>query len=151
MKISLIQNLEAMGGARYYREDGGFSQYLYRQVGQTFYYGGLKCKIIEKTTGQNSHDGLPLYSNTSDVYLRIDPDSGKVGQARVYKDRKAALDFDWDREHKNFPKGVVHVHEYEEVDGKLRRKPGEPRLMTDEEIEKYGPILKQADPDVKFR
>ena len=140
-----------MGSQRYYNEERGFSEYLYRKVGETFYEGGMKCKVIEKATGKNSHDGLPLYSNTSDIYLHIDPNSGQIGQARVYKNRKATLDFDWNRAHKNFPKGVVHVHEYEEVNRHLRRKSSEPRLMTDEEIEKYGSILKKADPNVKFR
>lgn len=77
------------------------------------------------------------------------------------------LDFDWDHTHvnksdgKEFPKGTVHVQEYKIVKfkdsktGKWRdkfiRNSNNARLMTDAEIEKYGPIIRHFNPDVKFR
>ena len=80
-----------------------------------------------------------------------------VWQAKVYKDRKTVLDFDWSHTHKNsdgrvFNKGTVHVQVYQvNSDGSLTRLSKEARLMNNQEMKKYGPILKYFSPNVKFR
>lgn len=73
------------------------------------------------------------------------------------------IDFDWSHVHVNtsngrkFPIGTIHVQRYEYVGkdkaGKViyRRMSGEARMMNNEEMKKYGPIIKKFNPNVKFR
>jgi hypothetical protein len=71
------------------------------------------------------------------------------------------IDFDWGHTHKNdgvgcdgriFPKGVVHVQTYKvESDSSITRLSNNARYMSDNEIKKYGPIIKAFNPKVKFR
>lgn len=140
-----------MGGESKYIPEGGFTEYIYHQVGETISANGVSGKVIEKIGDDRKHDGLPKYSNKSELYFKPDDETNKIEQARVYKDRKVSLDFDWGHDHGDFKDGVVHVHEwYKNKNGKWVRS-GNPRLMSDEEIKKYGDVLKKADPDVKFR
>lgn len=131
-----------MGGQRHYNEDGGFSEYLYYSVGDVIQADGLSGKVIAKSGDKVGHSSLPNYSNTSTHYFRMGKD-GHIDQMRVYENRKMKLDFDWGHPHgKKFPKGLVHVQ---------IRESGTVRLMTDEEIAKYGNFLRKADPNVRFR
>lgn len=148
-----------MGNQREYLESGGFSEYLYEEHPeyQTFVYNGLTAKVLKlKTDEDGTHSGLPTYSNTSDIYLRLDR-FGQVVQAKVYIDRQHTIDFDWGHPHHNkgedsdkqfFPKGVVHVQSYSRIDS---RDSNSARFMTQSEIEKYGDILRHFNPNVKFR
>jgi len=140
-----------MGGQRQFIKEGGFSSYLYRQVGETITANGIEGKIVEKYDGQEYHDGLPRYSNTSKVYLKLGPDTKNVEQARIYEKRRPLIDIDWGHGHNGFRKGVAHVHEWEyDSNGNLSRT-GRKRYMNNGEIRKYGALLKKACPDVKFR
>lgn len=61
-----------MGNVREYIASGGFAQYLYCQIGETLVSGnGVSGKIItEYDDGTNFHSSLPMFSNTSEVYLK---------------------------------------------------------------------------------
>lgn len=109
-----------MGGQREYLQSGGFSEYLYRQEGETLTANGISGKVISKQGSDNAHDGLPKYSNTSKVYFKLDDVTRVIEQARVYENRK------WVRSNS-------------------------PRLMNNNEIAKYGDLLKKANPNVRFR
>ncbi len=101
-------------------------------------------------------DGLPTFSKSSEVYLKADKD-GNVVQARIYNDRKPVCDFDWDHSHQNangekFEKGVVHVQEFRQnSNGAWERLSKEARYMSNDEIERYGELLRKLKPDIKFR
>ena len=121
-----------MGQQREYIKTGGFSTYLYIQKGATIVSSnGVEGKVVEKIDG-TAYDGLPIFSNTSEVYLKKNA-QGDVIQARIYKDRKPVCDFDWDHIHVNkngerFEKGVVLVQPFiQKSDGSWKRdskKPG---------------------------
>ena len=60
-----------MGQQREYIESGGFSSYLYIQQGDTIVAAnGVEGKVVDKIEG-SSYDGLPIFSNTSEVYLSL--------------------------------------------------------------------------------
>lgn len=147
----------SMGNQREYLASGGFSKYLYKDESPKVTINGVTGKMISKITDPTGiHEGLPTYSNTSDVYFKKGKD-GKASQAKVYKDRKTVLDFDWSHNHKNsdgriFLKGTVHVQVYRvNADGSLTRLSNSARLMNNHEMKLYGPILKYFNPDVKFK
>ena len=147
-----------MGGQNYYKAEGGFSQYLYQLVGETIEINGIQAKVIEYIGTKDHHEGLPYYSNTSDMYLKIADNQTYVEKAIVYIDRHAAFEFDWGHEHtnkkgngKSFPIGVVHVHELERIGNTVRRKNMDARLLTAAEVSKYGKILKKVYPQIKFK
>lgn len=140
-----------MGGQREYIKSGGFSEYLYHQVGETLSSNGVSGKIIEKQGNDRALDGLPKYSNTSEVYFKLDDQTKLIEQARIYKDRQVAYDFDWGHTHKEYKEGVIHVHEWEmDKNGKWVRS-NKPRLLNNSEIKKYGELLKIANLNVMFR
>lgn len=152
-----------MGGQNDYLKSGGFSQYLYTH-GDVIKSGNLEAKAIYKVGTADYHNGLPLYSNTADMYFRLTKakasDEFKIDQLRLYKDRKALMDFDWGHDHPRYkdgkridpyPKGTVHVQFYKLVDGEPVRDPSRTRMMSNAEIKKYGAFLRKADPTVKFR
>lgn len=57
-----------MGGQNQYIETGGFSEYLYEQIGKTVHMNGLTGKMIKlKTDKDGTHTGLPSFSNTSEA------------------------------------------------------------------------------------
>ncbi len=146
-----------MGGAKTFNSSGGFSRYDYHQVGAPIYIDGLKGKAIVKRDANGNddfHAGLPAYSNTSDFYAHTGSKSGEFVQVKFYEKRSQSVDFDWGHNHmegkgKNrviFPEGVVHVQTYSNGN-----RTGITRYMSNEEIEKYGSILKTLNPNVKFR
>ena len=152
-----------MGSQSNYRNEGGFSQYLYKH-GDIIREGNLQAKVIYKDGTKNYKESLPPFSNTSDMYfgLKKDKDTGKtyIDQLRFYKDRKAYMDFDWGHEHvvkeggkvvKRYPAGVVHVQCFKIVDGHPVRDGNKVRLLNNAEIKKYGSFLKKAYPNIRFR
>lgn len=147
-----------MGSQRLYRQRGGFSSHLYHTVGSTIISSnGVEGKIVEKIEGNSSYDGLPLFSNTSEVYFKRDPISYEIVQARIYSNRHPVADFDWNHEHTNkngqvFPKGIVHVQELsQDSNGKWTRDNRHARYMNEKEIERYAELLKLANPNIKLR
>ncbi len=145
-----------MGGQNYYKAEGGFSQYLYQHVGETIEMNGLRVKAIEHIGTKDHHEGLPIYSNTSDVYLKIKRDSltGEIEQARIFKNRHVYIDLDWGHDHmkgSKYTKGKVHVHFYEFKNGTYVKSKTKYRFMNNEEIKLYGPIIRKVAPQAKFR
>jgi len=145
-----------MGCVKNFNSNGGFDEYLYHQVGETITASnGVQGKVINKNddpADELFHDSLPIYSHTSEVYLkRNDRLPHEIEQARVYINRKAALDFDWGHAHGSHEKGVVHVQEWHyNKKGKWVRKKEE-RGLSNEEIARYGELLKLANPNVRLR
>lgn len=140
-----------MGAQKSYRPSGGFSEYLYHQVGEAIVADGMSGKVIKRTEQDNTHDGLPLYSNSSRVYFKLDKERGIIEQARVYDGRRVVLDFDWGHTHKDYKEGTVHVHIWHINDKGKWVRGAEPRLMNNEEIKFYGNLLRKANPNVRFR
>lgn len=142
-----------MGSQKLFLKTGGFSSYLYHTIEKPIVSSnGIVGKVVEKIDG-SSFDGLPVFSNTSEVYFKKD-NSGKIVQARVFKNRKPVCDFDWNHEHTNkktkevFNDGVVHVQEWRQNSiGEWKRDRYKARYMTPKEIEKYGELIKLANPD----
>lgn len=140
-----------MGGARAYNPAGGFHFKDFEQVGDTIYYKGLVGKILRKVDGSSS--GLPSRSGKSDFYALPGKKTGEIVQVKLYKDRLQSIDFDWGHEHTNktgdkarFPAGTVHVQIYENgVRSEIAR------FMNNDEINRFGALLKSLNPDVKFR
>jgi len=140
-----------MGGQNSYLPSGGFLEYLYHQVGETITANGISGKVIEKINGNPGHDGLPIYSNSSKVYFKVD-EKGKIEQARIYDGRKAVLDIDWGHNHHGFPKGTAHVHVFvKDNKGNWHRDGKKSRHLNNAEMKKYGPLLKKANPEIKLR
>lgn len=140
-----------MGGQNYYKAEGGFSQYLYHQVGDIISANGVSAKVVEKINPNDNNQGLPRYSNSSDMYLAMGGKSGEIIQARVYVGRKAYMDIDWGHSHRGTPQGIAHVHFYALNDKGEPVKTGRYRLLNNKEMKKYGLLLKKANPKVKFR
>lgn len=148
-----------MGNQRNYLAEGGFAQWLYRSHPDfdVIEINGVRGKAVYHIDDpKGGHIDLPTYANTSDLYFRVE--EGKVAQGKLYTDRRMVLDFDWDHSHTNtktgetFPIGTVHVQQYMVDDkGRFKRLSGKARLMTIEEIKKYGPIIRAFNPNVKFR
>lgn len=138
-----------------YVETGGFSEYLYHDVGDIITASnGIQGKVINGPADPNDesfHESLPLYSDTSEVYFKkSDEGDHPIEQARVFNDRQPSIDIDWGHTHGEFKEGTVHVHEWvKKSDGTWKRKP--PRYANNEEIERYGELLKKANPKIKLR
>ncbi len=140
-----------MGGQHSYLPSGGFKEYLYHQIGETITANGISGKVIAKSGGTPGHDGLPQYSNTSKIYFKPD-ENGKIEQARVYDGRRCVLDIDWGHNHHEFKKGIVHVHEYIiGKDSKLHRDGKHVRYLDNDEMKKYGELLRKAYLGIRFR
>ncbi len=144
-----------MGDQRdYERGKNDFYSYSYEALSPRITMNGVTGRMIEKKEAfKSKHADLPAYAKSSDMYFAPGPD-GKASQAKLYrKDKKMALDFDWNHAHTNpdgthFPKGTIHVQEYKVTlikNGKGRwvdkftRLSKKARRMTASEIEKYGP------------
>lgn len=145
-----------MGNQRQYLAEGGFTQYLYQAESPKVTINGVTGRMVSKLTDPKStHDGLPNYSNTCDIYFKKGTD-GLASQAKLYKNRHTVLDFDWDHDHKNadgtvFHKGRVHVQEYKlDAKGNAVRQSLHARLMTAHEIAQYGAIIHYFNPNVNF-
>ena len=140
-----------MGGYRKYNPDGGFGEYLYRQVGEPVTANGITAKIVTRIDDDAYHSSLPAFSNTSTAYAkRSDKGNHEVEQLRIYKDRRTAIDFDWGHKHGDCIQGVVHVHIASE-DGNFHSKADDVRYMNNDEIAIYGPLIKALNPNAKFR
>lgn len=139
-----------MGNERLLNPNGGFSEYLFYQVGDVISANGHSGKVISRIGDKGRHFGLPSYSNTSSIYFKLGDNGNTVEQMRIYAGRRVAYDFDWGHNHKEFPEGVVHVHVWTQTaSGTFTRH--EPRFMNDKEMAQYGDLLRKANPKVKFR
>lgn len=140
-----------------YNPEGGFSNYLYIQKGEILKASnGVEGKVVEKIE-KTAFDGLPTFSNTQEVYFKVN-ENGEVTQARIYKDRKPVCDFDFDHEHTNpksgetFYPGTVHVQEWKQkANGDWYRDSRHARYMSNDEMTRYGELIKLANPNVKLR
>jgi hypothetical protein len=145
-----------MGTQRTLVKSGGFSSHCYYSVGQPICTSnGIVAKVVKKIN-ETPFDGLPIFSDTGEVYLKADI-NGNVIQARIYRNRCPVCDFDWDHPHKNangerFEEGVVHVQEFKlNANGEWKRLGKKARYMTDDEIARYGELLRKLKSDIKFR
>ena len=137
-----------MGNGQHYLKNGGFRSYYYVSRGIVT-FDGLSAKIITKYNSKTFHEGLPRFSNTSKMYVKLDR-HGNIVQLRVFKNRKAVMDFDWSHKHGNHPSGVVHVHILN-PDGNLHGNTDAVRYMSNSEIRRYGKFIKHLNPNVKLR
>ena len=136
-------------------EKGRRSEYVSLAPAQTV--NGVKGHLIKRICDSDIHSNLPYYSNTSDVYFR--QNEYGVCQARVYIGQKTFLDFDWSHNHRNpgkdgkhFPKGVVHVQIWKQTkDGGFVRLSNKARYMNNQEMKKYGPLLRKFNSNIRFR
>lgn len=167
----IIMHICNMGDQRaYVKGKNDFESYLYTSMSARVTINGATGRMIaDKNDPYGEHAHLPAYSGKSDIYFYPDKD-GKATQAKLYDGNKMRLDFDWNHTHENkskgkvtetFPEGVVHVQEYvskkvwsdkyKKYVDKFVRKSNKARLMTEDEIAKYGPIILHFNSDVKFR
>ena len=142
-------------GADFFSRDekGRRSEYVSLEPTRTV--NGVKGHLIKRKGDKDTYSNLPLYSNTSDVFFRQNEHG--VCQARVYVGKKTILDFDWSHAHTNkgdgrkFERGTLHVQVWKQnKDGTFIRI-NDARSMSNAEMKKYGPILKDYYPSVKFR
>lgn len=144
-----------MGDFSKFIESGGFSEYIYHDVGDFITASnGVQGKVINGSLDPNDesfHESLPLYSNTSEVYLKkADEGEHMIEQARVYIDRHPSIDIDWGHTHGKFKEGTIHVHEWvQNPDGSWKREP--PRAANNSELNRYGELIKKANPNLKLR
>lgn len=137
-----------MGKFNEYNKSGGFSSYNYVHRGRIT-AGDLTGEVVSKYNEKVAHTGLPEYSDKAKIYFWR-ARNGNIIQMRIFVDRKAAFDFDWGHTHGQFQKGVVHVHSWV-LDSKGKPHRQEPRrTMNNDEISKYGALLRKADPHVRF-
>ena len=148
-----------MGNERQYNPKGGFNEHLYddHPAWTALNINGVRGKVITYVyDSKGIHTKLPTYSDTSDMYFRVDK-TGKVIQAKLYLNRRQCIDFDWGHQHRNkgdgrvFEKGTVHVQTYSVLSDGSTRRNSEARYMSNEEIEKYGALIRAFNPEVKFR
>jgi hypothetical protein len=93
---------------------------------------------------------LPWAANTSDFYIKLSKDDGLPEQIRIFENRKAYLDLDWNHEHHQFKIGTLHVHDYVlDDEGKPVRQ--DARAATNTELKKYGVLIKKLNPKVKLK
>jgi hypothetical protein len=133
---------------------GSDSEYV--AISEAKIVNGVKGKVIAERKGKKDHTNLPKYSGTSDMYFRRN--NNGIIQARLYIGNKKVLDFDWGHEHSNkednrkFPIGTVHVQLWvDKGNGDFSRQSNDARYMNNEEMKKYGPLIKAFNPNVKFR
>lgn len=142
-------------GANFFSRDASGRQSEYVSIAPAKTVNGVKGHLIKKVGDSDTHTNLPFYANSSDVYFRKNKNG--VCQARLYIGQKMYLDFDWSHAHMNqdgrtFDKGVVHVQLWKQkADGTFERLSSNARAMNNNEMKKYGPLLKNFCPTVKFR
>lgn len=146
-----------MGNGKIYPK-GGFvgDKAKYERVGEYKFANGLKGVIVKRKDSTSAHSNLPQFANTSDMYFR--ENTKGVCQGRVYIDHATLLDFDWSHGHtnkgngRNFSIGTIHVQIWtRNADGSFSRQSNDARLMSNEEIAKYGSLIRAFCPNVKFR
>lgn len=145
-----------MGDLSKYVESGGFTEYLYHEVGDVITASnGVQGRVINgpaDSSDESFHESLPLYSDTSEVYFKKSDEGGghPIEQARVFKNRQPAMDIDWGHTHGEFKVGTVHVHEWvRKPGGGWKRKP--PRAANNAELKRYGELIKKANPNVRLK
>jgi hypothetical protein len=144
-----------MGDYATYDASGGFKEFLYHDVGDIITAdNGIQGKVINGFLDPNDetfHESLPLFSGKSEVYFKkSDEGDHPIEQVRVYKDRHAFIDIDWGHTHKSFKSGTVHVHEWvKRPNGTFKRL--NPRYASNEEIARYGDLIRKANPNVRLR
>ena len=139
-----------MGLEKYYKKEGGFSQFMYHQIGEYFSMNGFNIRVIGKIGEVKPHSGLPTYSNTSYIYVKLSDVDRTPEEIRIFMDRKAVMDIDWGHSHGGFKIGTAHVHNITiSKDGTMTR--SSQRELTTEEIAKFGSILKYLNPDIKLK
>lgn len=133
---------------------GDDSEYV--QIGATKTINGVKGHIVKRRGDSDDHSNLPHYADTSEIYFR--KNAGGVCQARAYIGKKMCIDFDWSHNHRNktdgrsFKEGTVHVQIWKwHSDGSFTRLSDNARFMNNSEMKKYGGIIKEFCPNVKFR
>ena len=142
-------------GANFFSRDAAGRRSEYKSLAPAKTVNGVKGHLIKKKGDSDVHTNLPFYANSSDVYFRKNAEG--VCQARLYNGQKTFLDFDWSHTHKNsdgriFEKGTVHVQIWKQnSDGTFVRLSKDARAMNNHEMKKYGPLLKDFCPSVKFR
>lgn len=143
-------------GVDFFARDYAGRRSEYTSIMPSITVNGVKGHVIKKVGDSDTHTNLPFYANTSDVYFR--QNSKGICQARVYIGQKLYLDFDWSHHHTNkgnghsFKEGTVHVQVWErQKDGTYRRLSDDARSMSNAEMKKYGPILRQFCPWIKLR
>mgnify|MGYP007069883870 CR=1 FL=1 len=134
-----------MGNGQHYLKSGGFRSYFYVHK-ETITAGGLTAKVIAWYNTKDFHDSLPMFSNTSKLYMRYARGGKQIIQLRVFEGRKPVLDFDWGHPHRPFKEGIVHVHIW-----KNGRRMSAERLMNNAEMKRYGALIKKACSKAKFR
>lgn len=139
-----------MGNGTYY---GPTDEEHYQSDGTVISDGnGLSGKVITEIGDTDYHSSLPVWSKSSSIYFkRADDGPHDIEQMRVYVNRHATFDFDWNHTHKEYLKGIVHVHEwrYDKNGNWVRGK--RPRYMNDAELKQYGSLILRANPNVKLR
>ena len=112
-----------MGGTKKYLSDGGFSEYDYKQIGET--ENGIKIISDPKAGNTNT----PLFSNTPyTAYAKFNRSGTMVEQVSIYggvDGRQKIKDIDIEHPHNNtvkrngqkviiksFSVNDIHVHEY---------------------------------------
>ncbi len=137
-----------MGSQKQFNPDGGFSAYMYEEVG-TITAGGISGKVV-KSKGGGAQAGLPLYANKSRIYFKMGRDGKSIEQMRVYgPDRRAKLDFDYMHPHGSFRPPRLHVHDFGiRPDGNFGHLPA--RGITPKERALYEALLRKAMPDCDF-
>jgi len=145
-----------MGDFKAYNPTGGFDQYLYYQIGDTITAdNGVQGKVVDEYTinkNDKFHSSLPIFSNNSEVYFKkSDKGEHYVEQARVYSNRRAVLDFDWGHTHGGLQKGIVHVHVWHLDEKGHWVRGANPRCMNNDEIARYGDLIKKANPNARLR
>ena len=134
-------------------EKGRRSEYVSLEPARTI--NGVKGHLIKKAGDSDTHTNLPYYSNSSDMYFRKNQNG--VCQARVYIGQKTFLDFDWSHNHTNkgdgrkFERGTVHVQVWKQNKDGTYSRVSDARSMSNAEMKKYGPILKDYCSSVKLR
>lgn len=135
----------------------GGAKYEYEVIGKSRVVGGIKGEILKRKDSLGTHSNLPQYAVTSNMYFRQNVYG--VCQGRVYLEHKICIDFDWSHQHINkgtngrvFKSGVVHVQVWKQnFDGTFTRVSNRARSMSNDEMKKYGPLIKSFCPTVKFR
>lgn len=98
---------------------------------------GKKVSLIQKKN-LKERPGLPLYTDTSDIYLIADS-NGEIKQMAVYDTytRKRLKDFDWRHEHHEFKEWELHIHP------DFKKSSRETRSPTENEKRELKQILKE--------
>ncbi len=138
-----------MGSQRRFNPEGGFTAYMYEEVG-TIEAGGISGKVVVPAGGNTGHYALPNFTSSSRIYFKLADDGKTIVQMRVYGlDRRAKLDFDYTHAHPPFTPPQLHVHDFGmRPDGKYGHLPA--RALTPEERAQYGAILRRAMPRCIF-